>query len=60
LDEMADAEVRPMLPVYSEKHLSLLWILDQNSASSKVFTGRQVRKISGERFGNGLDYRGYS
>ncbi len=51
MDEMADEEVHPMLTIYSERHLSLLWIRDQNTSPSKVFARRQVRKVPSERLG---------
>ncbi len=50
MDEMADAEVHPMLPVHSEEHLSQLRSLDKDPTSRKVFARRQVCQIPGERF----------
>jgi len=43
LDEMADAEMHPMLTIYSEEHLSRLRRLDYDPSSGQVFARRQVR-----------------
>jgi hypothetical protein len=39
LDEVADPEMRPMLPIFFEEYLSLLRVLDEEPAPCEVFAG---------------------
>ena len=49
MDEMADAQVREMFPIFSEKCLPKLRFTNQKPSSGKVFARGQVRALSNGR-----------